>query len=525
VFAGATYQLSETGPAGYTASAWTCDGGTQVGSTVQLALGQQVTCTITNTRDRGNVTVIKYHDLNADGDWENGADPRLLGWSIFLDRDKTGTLSVGDFVGVTNASGEVTFTGLDTTVNGTTYWVCEVLQADWHNSDPGAASVSANSPCNAVTVTKDATTTVQLGNYQRIKVQVNKTLDQGPVPAGKTFQFSIRKDATTNPAGVNGGLGTVVATGSVTGPDSQILGDEWTAAAGQTYPLKPGTYQLCESVVAGYTPNWTAGVYGVDWFSPGIQSGAGFQENENTLACINFTVISGDGGLDRTVEFNVDNVPRGFSHTIGFWKNWSSCDGTGGQFAMLDLMISGGVGPDGTVYAGADDSNGNGLRDIRIGNLYIEGANACKIAVDLLDKRPVGDPAKVGDKAKAASDPVYNSVAQLLAYELNQLLNANGTGSASCQARATSAAQLMQRFLVYINFTRTATNSTYTMPSNKTRVTQIKANLLYLAEVLDDYNNNTITGCGAAITLPYPTVAGTSPLQTWQAFLPAAIDT
>ena len=54
---------------------------------------------------------------------------------------------------------------------------------------------------------------------------------------------------------------------------------------------------------------------------------------------------------------------------------------------------------------------------------------------------------------------------------------------------------------------------------------EIETNLLYLANVIDDYNNNTIGGCAAALALPYPTVAGTSPAQTWAAFLPAYTDT
>ena len=522
VFANATYTLSETGPAGYTASAWNCVGGNQFGSTIQVPLGVAVTCTIINTRDVGTITAIKYHDLNANG--SPAGDPMLSGWTLFIDLNKNGVLDGVDLSGTTNAIGEVTFTGVETTLNGGTYWVCEVLQAGWVNSDPGAASVTANGKCKAVTVAKDTTTTTRLGNFQRIGIQVNKTLDGGPVPAGRTFQFSIRKDASTNPGGVNGGFGTVIATGSVTGPDGSITSAEWAVAGGQQYPLNPGTYQLCEAIVEGYTPTWTQGVYGVDWFSPGIQSGNGFQDSENTLVCIAFTVVSGDGGADNTVEFNVNNATRGFSHTIGFWKNWTSCDGGGNQFPMLDLMISGGT-RNGTTYAGADDSNGNGLRDIRIGNLYIEGPNACKIAVDLLDKRSVGDPAKVGDKAKAAGDPVYNTVSQLVAFELNQLLNATGTGSAACQAKATDAARLMQRFLVYIDFKMSGNNSVYTMPSNKTRAKDIQTNLLYLANVIDDYNNNTIGGCAAPLVLPKPTVAGTNPLQTWGAFLPAYSDT
>ena len=49
-FKAGTYALSEsTGPAGYTASSWTCTGtGTQTGSSIALALGQTAVCTITN---------------------------------------------------------------------------------------------------------------------------------------------------------------------------------------------------------------------------------------------------------------------------------------------------------------------------------------------------------------------------------------------------------------------------------------------------------------------------------------------
>ena len=43
-----TWTLSETGLAGYTASAWTCVGGTQDGATVAVGIGGTAVCTITN---------------------------------------------------------------------------------------------------------------------------------------------------------------------------------------------------------------------------------------------------------------------------------------------------------------------------------------------------------------------------------------------------------------------------------------------------------------------------------------------
>ena len=43
-----TWTLSETGPAGYAASAWTCVGGSQLGATIAVAIGGEATCTVTN---------------------------------------------------------------------------------------------------------------------------------------------------------------------------------------------------------------------------------------------------------------------------------------------------------------------------------------------------------------------------------------------------------------------------------------------------------------------------------------------
>ena len=54
-----TYDLSESGPAGYSASAWVCVGGTQVdGDTITLALDEAATCTITNDDIAPTLTVV-----------------------------------------------------------------------------------------------------------------------------------------------------------------------------------------------------------------------------------------------------------------------------------------------------------------------------------------------------------------------------------------------------------------------------------------------------------------------------------
>ena len=48
-FDAGTYDLSESGPAGYTASDWVCAGGNQIdGGTIEIGLGEEVLCVLTN---------------------------------------------------------------------------------------------------------------------------------------------------------------------------------------------------------------------------------------------------------------------------------------------------------------------------------------------------------------------------------------------------------------------------------------------------------------------------------------------
>ena len=54
-----TYDLSESGPGGYTASAWDCGNQAVVAGSVTLALGDDVTCEITNTAIKPRLTLVK----------------------------------------------------------------------------------------------------------------------------------------------------------------------------------------------------------------------------------------------------------------------------------------------------------------------------------------------------------------------------------------------------------------------------------------------------------------------------------
>jgi hypothetical protein len=84
VTVGVTYALGETGPSGYAAGAFSCNGGTQVGDSIQLSVGQVVTCTINNddippqlhlrkivVNDNGGTAVATDWTLTANGTGAN----------------------------------------------------------------------------------------------------------------------------------------------------------------------------------------------------------------------------------------------------------------------------------------------------------------------------------------------------------------------------------------------------------------------------------------------------------------------
>jgi hypothetical protein len=67
-FDAGTYNLSESGPAGYSASAWVCTGVSQDDAdTLTLGLGQSATCTITNDDIEPSLTLVKEVTNNNDG--------------------------------------------------------------------------------------------------------------------------------------------------------------------------------------------------------------------------------------------------------------------------------------------------------------------------------------------------------------------------------------------------------------------------------------------------------------------------
>lgn len=73
VFAG-RYALAESGPSGFAAGAWQCEGGVVTGTTVTVPNGGTVVCTITNTATAPRLTLVKAVENGTTGGTATAAD-------------------------------------------------------------------------------------------------------------------------------------------------------------------------------------------------------------------------------------------------------------------------------------------------------------------------------------------------------------------------------------------------------------------------------------------------------------------
>jgi fimbrial isopeptide formation D2 family protein len=204
-----TYVLSESGPSGYTAGAWSCDAGTLTGSSLVLPNGVSATCTIANDDQPGTLTLVKTVTN------DNGGTAVATDWTLTA----TGPTTIS---GVT---GSVTVTGAP--VSAGTYVLSE--------SGPSGYTAGAWS-CDAGTLTGSS---LVLPNG----VGATCTINNDDQPATLTLVKTVTND--------NGG--TAVATDwtlTATGPTS-ISGVTGSAAV-TAVEVNAGTYILSESGPPGY---------------------------------------------------------------------------------------------------------------------------------------------------------------------------------------------------------------------------------------------------------------------------------
>ena len=418
-----TYALAEiNGPANYTAGAWNCGAATMPDAThVTVPIGGNVTCTINNDDNPPGLKVVKVLVPSTD---IGRFDLRIDGSS-----PNAGSINVGD----TGTTGFVPVMG------GITHTASEIVDnlggqgltlADYVTTFSGACNSSGVTPI----VVSGTNYTCTITNTRKATVRLLKTVS-GLAPSGtQAFTFDIRTGATSLLDG------TTVASG--TGTANAANGGTVTFAA----KLDPaGTYQFCESSIA---VAWTTTLSAL----PGA-----FQPpngGSNDTWCVPFgtgTSFTLTAGGQLTFTVNNAPPPGGGTRTIGYWKNWSSCDGKGNQAPSLDLNLP-----------------------QLIGILPLAGGNPspdCLKAISILNKSDW----KTGKKM--ASDPAYNMAAQLLGAMLNVTAGA-GTCANSTQAIASG-----QALLVAIGF-----NGTGSYQSKMTATQITVANTL--AGILDAYNQD-----------------------------------
>ncbi|MBE7434877.1 MAG: sortase [Anaerolineales bacterium] len=209
-FDAGTYDLSETGPSGYSASAWVCAGGTQVdGDTITLALGETATCTITNDDIAPTLTLLKDITNNdggssVDGDWTLSTvnpSPNLIS-GVESDPSITNvTVNAGSYslfetgpAGYTNTA-ITCIGGLDTDgSDGLDLDPGENVTCTFFNDDIGAT----------LTLAKDVT-----NNNIGTAIDTDWTLSA----AGPTNISGVEGDLTITGAGVSAGFFTLTESG------------------------------------------------------------------------------------------------------------------------------------------------------------------------------------------------------------------------------------------------------------------------------------------------------------------------
>ena len=479
------YNVTETGPSGYTASfSADCSG--------SIASGQTKTCTVTNNDQAAKLIVIK-HVVNDNGGTataanfsldsggandspDNFAGAEAPGTQVTLDAgaynvtetgpsgyaasfsaDCSGSIANGQMktCTVTNndisptlrvikdvvpdsdgglfnlrIDGVVAGTGADAGDNGTTGFV--PVNAGSHTVSETAGTGTTLSDyvgviggdCAAngtVSLALAQNKTCTITNTKKGMAQVVKTVSGLPPAAGQSFTFEIRQGASTL-------------------SDGTVLETKNTDASGNlnfTTKLVAGqTYQMCEWVFPGWNTNLAGDgplFVPASLIPPSLPN-----PNVNNLTvCTNFTVQPG-----QTRTFNVNNSPPpgGRALTIGFWKNWASCSGSNGkgQKPMLDLAL--GIAsamttnPPRGLVGSAQNPGSLWPNYAATWYLILKGDPAstannirpapdCAGAVNLLNK------STADGKKKMSSDPLFNMTAQLIAAQLNRFMGAgiNGT--------------------------------------------------------------------------------------------------
>ncbi len=326
------YVLSESGgPSGYAATGWACSGGELTGSTVTVANGAAVTCTITNVDKPALLTLVKQV-VNDDGGEASATD-----W--LLTADGPGTLS--------GHSGEDTVTGV--AVPAGDYILAESGPSGYAAGDWSCVGAEIDGAVVTLGVGVEATCTIINDDVApRLTLVKEVVNDDGGTAADTAWTLSATSDATSisgatraeSVTGVSVPAGTYVLA-EAGGPRGYTAG-AWACTgaavqlAGASVTLAPGEDVTCTIVNDDVAPTLTLVKEVVN------DDGGTADATDWTLTAAGPATVSGVTGSSTVTAMPVaagtyalteSGGPRGYS--AGAWSCTGGAPVTGPNVTLL----------------------------------------------------------------------------------------------------------------------------------------------------------------------------------------------
>jgi hypothetical protein len=332
-----TYALTEQTQTGYTASSWSCSGGTQSGANITLGLGGSATCTISNNDVGPTLTLIKTVTN------DNGGTKTVSDFALTASGPIPPSCSAGSTSGVTgnaNVTNKVLCAG--------TYALTEQTQAGYAASSWSCTGGTQSGANITLALAGSATCTINNNDIAPtltlVKVVTN---DNGGTKT--TSDFPLTASGPVTISGVSGG----------------------TAVTAR--PVNAGTYALTEQTQTGYTASsWSC--------AGGSQTGA--------------SVALALGGSATCTIINNDNP----------------------SFIIVDKISQGGVGTFTFATTGFSMPNNNTLTTVTSGVAVSTGQISVSAGVAL----SVGEPSPLtGFQLMASSCVVNQGAATITATVVN----------------------------------------------------------------------------------------------------------
>ena len=174
-----TYALSEAGPAGYTAGAWSCTSGTLAGSSLALSLGQTATCTINNVK----LPTLTLRKVSNGGTGAFG----FSGTNGVPTQTITTTTAGSTFSGATATLTAASSSTAITETFPATFWQIQTTACTGMGSGGSAALVGNTLTLNAAATSAGSNIVCTFTNRRLPTVSVQKITTGG---AGGAFSFA-----------------------------------------------------------------------------------------------------------------------------------------------------------------------------------------------------------------------------------------------------------------------------------------------------------------------------------------------